>query len=583
MLDLAKMLPDFRATLASHMDMVGDIMAITKALDEMLRTKLHEQYDKELGELNIDIPDAEQDLADISEAFELAMCFIENLAAIAPSTPLADSGHLMKTAVNNEGYLQSLSGFCSAYRRIDDDAKLVQVRIGGDCAALVEHVNLRMMIQALKLNYGKLLYDMHSAPITAILIKGLTDMTVQVQVCEVSTVQNHGRLDSLLPMFLSSPPPEILAVAPDAMPDLETDSEKFFSKAPQHILLSNLEVVATSLDIDTLLVPGLRKPGCKVDGPVASERALIYLKVVSCVKDVAAIASVLHMKLCVPLASQENLPEELVVTELPHWLAHLGHALSVLDTVLVSAEVASMESEGWVHMLPYAVARSFKLLVAHFRGRCIRALLDLWSNLLDGFASKTVAVCPQLGVCINDNSMDEPLAQKLVAGKLSDVVKSHNYLHQQLQRLTSSANRMSLAPRLQEHPQTTAAVSIALHALGLAKSSSTIARGLQLLAQVRHQQDRPQQMKKFLSHFPEEERGGVPQGFWRVVEAFAKESEEVLAPSPASAGSSCIASRAKGEGSQSEQRLPLHAKRPPLEDSQGVSGGPAPKLRRRQK
>lgn len=142
-------------------------------------------------------------------------------------------------------------------------------------------------------------------------------------------------------------------------------------------------------------------------------------------------------------------------------------------------------------------------------------------------------------VCLTSNSLDEPLAQKMIHGKLGGVVKSHNFLHSQLHRLTTSANRMSLSPRLQDHPSTKAAVSIALHAMGLAKSCSTVARGLQLLDQVRHEQDGPQQIKQFLKNFPESERAGVAEGFWRYLEAFARSPRGFpIGPPPRGAGTS---------------------------------------------
>lgn len=500
---IAEKIPEFRTAIAAHMERVADTLSIVKTLDEMLRGKLHEKYDKELEELNVDLPEAEHELSQNNEAFEMIICFMENLVAIAPVPPLAESMDLTTTALNHEGYLQSLSGFCSAYRHIHEDDSLIQVRIGGDCQTLLENTSIATIVKSILTEYGKMLYEAHSSPIAGVLIKGLTNMTIQVQVCEASTIQNHNRLDALLLVFLSAPTPEVLAAPAGTMPGLDMDSEKFFSRAPQHVLFSNLEVVCTALDIGTMLVTGLRKPGCKTDEPVVAERALTYLKVVSHVRDVAAIASVMHLKLCVPLTAQETLDEKLVMDELPHWLAHLGHGLTVLDALLLSSEVTSMESEGWVHPVPFAVARNFAVLVAHFRCRCILALLDLWAKLLDNFASQTVAVCPQLGVCLTSNSLDEPLAQKMITGKLGGVVKSHNFLHSQLHRLTTSTNRMSLSPRLQDHPSTKAAVSIALHAMGLAKSCSTIARGLQLLDQVRHEQDGPQQIKQFLKNFPE--------------------------------------------------------------------------------
>lgn len=508
-------LPEFKAKLQTHMQTIHERLADAQAIDNLLETRMSDKFRQEAEASGIDLDAISNEVAANQEIFDLVLIYLEDMCTIAPQTPLNIKA-MKNEVIANEQYLEALTGFCSAHRRIAEDPQLIRLHTV-QRSALPGLVQLPKFITEIFMKYGKALY-----PTTGVLVNCLLNFNIKINMCEYGVLENHGSVDSLLPMILAAPPASTMC---ESVPHcVVADAEESFAKTPQHIIFSNLEVVVSALDISHLHVPGLHLPNKDNNEAIPVERALTFLKVFMHLIDVFSMASTIHQRFVLPLVQNMALTEEMLVEHLPHIFGHLGHSLTKLDLLMSSKEVSDMECEGWMVPCSFALARSCRQMVALFRSRSQGALLEKWASLLQEMSTTTTAACPTLGACINDATMDEPLAISMVSGKLASVVAAHNKLHEQLEKLGAGAVAMLLAPRLQDHPKVKDSVAIALHSLNVAKSSVMVIRGLNLLQKTRNSRDGPSQMQAFLDSCHPDDRVLVPKPFWSCLDAFAKES-----------------------------------------------------------
>lgn len=235
--------------------------------------------------------------------------------------------------------------------------------------------------------------------------------------------------------------------------------------------------------------------------------------------------------------------------------------------------------------IPFGLAKSACQSIAILRNRVLKVLCSQWSKAIEVASAKTTSVCPSLGASITDSGMDEQLAHDLVQGKLSSVTAAHTALHELLGKYGVASRRVSLAPRIQEHPLTRNSVALALHSLSVAQNSVVAMKALHLLRSVRHQASGPSQMEAFLAKVPQECRDQIPKGFWVVMDSFAMESagpaaaSSSMAPGPTPEGETKDEAEATTLAANSSQSVKRSAS--PGVTSAGAAG-PA-KLRRRRK
>lgn len=203
----------------------------------------------------------------------------------------------------------------------------------------------------------------------------------------------------------------------------------------------------------------------------------------------------------------------------------MGDALIIVIKVCASPKANEMESVGWTLPVSFAVGRQLSSAMGCFYRRMTTLTLEYWSSMLQAASATVSSTCPSFGSCMSGATFDEELAIAITANKLTPVVQAHNSLHKLMADMASASESSGLTPRHQDHAATKGAIAVARHALQLAKDATIVARGVAMLRKVKNIRDGPSQIKKFLTEIPAPERGGIPQGFWTHLSAFADSSE----------------------------------------------------------
>ena len=152
-------------------------------------------------------------------------------------------------------------------------------------------------------------------------------------------------------------------------------------------------------------------------------------------------------------------------------------------------------------------------------------ILEDWSCELGMASAACKAACPSWAVCFLGNAFNEMHAVGLLEGKSNAVVRAHNKLHGLLLQINAAAKVMDVSPRLQVNELTSESVVVALHNLSVAKDTSVLIAGVELMNTYKNHHLAGVHAAVFLKDHPGNARGTVPAGFWSALEVLVADGQ----------------------------------------------------------
>lgn len=125
--------------------------------------------------------------------------------------------------------------------------------------------------------------------------------------------------------------------------------------------------------------------------------------------------------------------------------------------------------------------------------------------------------------------MLEPLATKVLGGKLPILMSAHNTLHTLMSRFAASASMLSVSPRLQDNPETIESARVSFDTLGRANQASIVVMATDILTKFQSNGSGIAGAKAFLQKYKRADFLMLPQTLWVELESIAAHGEEAAA------------------------------------------------------
>jgi hypothetical protein len=251
---------------------------------------------------------------------------------------------------------------------------------------------------------------------------------------------------------------------------------------------------------------------------------ILYFTVANHIRDIAMLAAVMQVEVIMPLVAQRDIDKDKVVTFIPSVMHRFGECLANLESELAQGTVQDLQSSGWRGPQSFACIRAWQACMAKFLGECIKLILQVYSQHLSDLSLKAKSACPSWDACVSGEAFNLDLAKKLLSGKVAVVIKAHNELHAAVEKLSQAGDQMQVSPRLQVNDVTAGAVTVALHTLHAARTTTIVIQGVECLNTYANHHLGPKKCNEFLAQVPADVKTAIPAVFWTMFEAIAKES-----------------------------------------------------------
>jgi hypothetical protein len=296
------------------------------------------------------------------------------------------------------------------------------------------------------------------------------------------------------------------------------------SEWPHHRLLDIFREFLDATALATVPLVCLKAVSADSEG-VPTRDALLFLQMSVFIRDVTMMAATLHNELFVGLDAAGRVPHDRLIVQAPYLASAFGEALGELDKYLSSTAFVAFEQQGWHMPTPIVSVRAWQQSMVAMNGKCRDMILEDWSCELGMASAVCKAACPSWDVCFLGSSFNEMRAVGLLKGKLNAVVKAHNKLHGLLLQINAAAKVMDVLPRLQVNDLTSESVVVALHNLSVAKDTSVLIAGVELMNNYKNDHLAGVHAAVFLKDHPGNARGNVPAGFWSALEVLVADGQ----------------------------------------------------------
>lgn len=197
---------------------------------------------------------------------------------------------------------------------------------------------------------------------------------VEASIVEITSVHMQVLKDKPLheSLALLVKNPERLTLNADGAVDITEDisasdfrSQFGYSKACDHF-----EAFTTAADIESFAI---RTPILVSTGPLLMSNLALAMHLVSKTRDVAVLASTLHMCLLRPIADNATISDVSLFGFITNCVRLLGILTADLDSATNSAEALNLESTSLQMALSVATVRQWQELMRTYVGRCMKA------------------------------------------------------------------------------------------------------------------------------------------------------------------------------------------------------------------
>lgn len=399
---------------------------------------------------------------------------------------------------------------------------------------------------------------------------------VEASIVEITSVHIQVLKDKPLheALALLVKNPERLPLTADGTVDITEDisaadlrSQFGYSKACDHF-----EAFTTAAGIESFAIP---TPILVSSEPLVMSNLALAMYLVSKTRDVAVLASTLHMCLLRPIAENATISDASLFGFITHCVRLLGILAVDLDAATNSAEALKMESTGLQMALSVATVRQWQELMRIYVGRCMKALVDEYMKTLLQATLHCQRATPTIDACINGDMFNLDLAKKLVTGKLAAIVTSHNGVHKMLLTLNRCSKILDLRPRLQDNEWSSTTVAIALAAMDASSLSSVVAIGIEVLTFTADSSG-PSRARDFLLKHDTPKNARLPREFWLPLEELSSLSASSSAQRrPSSHKAPTPAAPIAKAPSEASTSARVQMKRPPSEGGSQAPGDDA--------
>lgn len=234
--------------------------------------------------------------------------------------------------------------------------------------------------------------------------------------------------------------------------------------------------------------------------------------------------------------------------------------ITFLDGLINSSEAVLFEASGWQLPLAFATVRQWVGLLGVFVGRCQRVLLEKWADRLTQVCASCRSALPSWKACLDGGSFNTELAFRMLAKKLSVIVKEHNIIHATMSSMSTAAAFLEVSPKLQDNEVTQQSIAEAKELMSAASEAAIVCEGVDLMKDHHNKVSGSAAAKVFLTDHPKVDKNNkpssIPEAFWTEIEAMASLACVGNSPAkvPHSGGSSSTKpSLAKAGGSQDDR------------------------------
>ena len=208
-----------------------------------------------------------------------------------------------------------------------------------------------------------------------------------------------------------------------------------------------------------------------------------------------------------------------------------------IDDDLSKDTVTKVEEGGWQMDPPVVHLRSWAASMSILNGAALTAVLEGFNTKLEVSITKCKSVCPLWEACFpeskdGERTFSDHLAVQMLKGKFGKVQAAHSALYAASRSLADGAARLSLRPRLQDHPVTSTTVAIAKQALNDARTCSVVIMGVEHLQCIRDEPAGATKARAFLEVHRSEKHSAVPQCFWAEFESLSAHGSAMLGSRP---------------------------------------------------
>ena len=480
--------------------------------------------------------------AQASMASQRFMDYIKNAAMLyrTPLATVAEAGADVK-----HGHMKVLSTFCPTHHLMRDGTAFKL-----DPTPYTESLFNRLQFPVLAKGFGaevcEQLYTDQVDPAVLTCVQQVEQVVVTHQSVPVQTLQTVRDPATILPRLIADA--EFDKLAKHITEAIDTTSSPFSLQAllarlensSSAKVFKSLQMFFEAVDISSLPVSTMKAVFERPDSRVPSPVALIYLKLVVQIRSIAEAASYIQEHL-VKADAEKKIPDAMLFDRLPYVFAVLGQELTNLEAFLDVSNVGELEAD-WQSPVSCASTRTWTESVAYFNKMSIEILLKHWGKHLSQASSTAQGALPQWMACFGEDTHNAKLSDALLNGKTMNIVKIHNTLHAEIEKVNAAARVVNVSPAVKLHELTSESVSIALHLLESAKRAAVVSEAATIVNTYGNHYLSGTKAVAFLLKHPKDKRDPqVPSILWKQLESMA---------------SSGVAYQAKPQAKASASRVP---------------------------
>jgi len=359
------------------------------------------------------------------------------------------------------------------------------------------------------------------------------------------------------------------------------DARDVVAQLDYNVAMVRLCKFATAIGATNLLLPSAVSSS---PNPQPYDFGKLIMQMECLVRNMCLHAAVLHRDLLVPLSKSAKVKNSELFGPISDVLSLMNDANTELEALVVSPEASSIEGLGVKLTKPMALIREWRVSMSFFARGVLEAVLKQFNGVMATLTDACRLQTPAWEVIFVDGMMDRARAEETMGGKLKKISAAHDALHDCLKTASTAATKLSLTPRLQDHPVTSNQVLLSLTALASASVAATIASGVDLLALAGETSSAKKAEDFVLKHKDKPKNKLIPECFWSEFEAMAtlvRGPSAVLAKQePASGGAArgqaapraadgARPGDAKRTGEGSEETAAKRVKREPVKSELG--------------
>lgn len=406
------------------------------------------------------------------------------------------------------------------------------MQMGGDNDAYATAAEIERIFGSFAGDFGQVLYDKEAASTVSSNLKLIFGSPVQITTVHESVLAQAPLEDQLAMLIASSVPSGAMVLQWGAeQPHGDLDQ---FEALLHNEAINNLKDFASSADLMSIGIPGVQNSSGQASD-VEVSFAFLLMEVAACATDMATIASFLQKNLLVPMATPDaSMDGDALTSALARATNCMQIFIKQLDSLINGAIAFDFERSGFKAPIPLSLFREWARLMAKWIGRVQSCLLKCQANFLSALTLDLKSTLPSWRACFtSDGTLNDTMAFKMLEGKMAPLVKSNNLVHKHMERMRISAELLAIVPKLSEHELTAQDIAVAMDSLRLARLSSTVIMGVDLIRCFRGDPRGPQRARDFLDkHRTKEAEESVPRGMWDELQHMAALSV-VTNPSPA--------------------------------------------------